>query len=304
MEKALKVEAVAWCDEAARYLASSFGGSPCFTLEDYRRELANNPDAKLYRVTEEAGGNLVGYVVARLEVYASGDAEGVIVAAAGRLVGARLYSQVLPGLEKLFSGVKCFRVEAFRAGAVRELARCGYVATHVVMRKVATPAGRVDVTDGLLEAVTHAGGEAYGDGRRGSAGGDIRSRPGKLHGGGGGRTSSSSSADTSNIDRRVVADNGAIALSGDVSTIQVLDGGAIAGALDLVKASDQNTAKTVNDLLGFTKDIFTVGAKQIQQQSDLVAKAYDQARGEGTQKNLVVVATLAAVAFVAVKVMK
>lgn len=306
MEKTLRIELAAWSDEAARFLAATVRGAPCFGVEDYRRELEANPDCRLYRGTDEAG-RVVGYLVLRVERCSAG-AEGVLVAASGRLAGARMYAQLLPQLERLFVGVRSFRAEACRSGAVRELMRAGYLPTHFVMRKAApAPAMR----DDTLEALQACGGEAMGDGRRGSGGPDLRSRPGRLHGGGGGRSSSQSSQETNNVDRRLVVDNGGIGFSSDGGTysINVLDGGAVSGALALVDASDQRTQATVNDLLGFTRDVFVSGltvldraGKHVESQTALVAKAYDTAQGEGTQKNLVAAAALAAVAIVAVKV--
>lgn len=138
-------------------------------------------------------------------------------------------------------------------------------------------------------------------------------------GGGGGSSSSSSTTQTTNqVDRRQVVDSGSVGVSSDTSTVSVsiLDQGAIAGAkaiaenaLALVKASDQETGKTLADVLGFAKDVFTTGigvldkaGTQVKAQTDLISKAYDNAQGEGTQKNLVAAAALATVAVVAVKV--
>lgn len=140
-----------------------------------------------------------------------------------------------------------------------------------------------------------------------------------ANGGGGDSSSSSSSSQTTNqIDRRQVVDSGSVGVSSDTSTVsvQILDGGAIAGAksladnaLALVKASDQETGKTLADVLGFAENVFTSGLSvldkagaQVKANTDLVTKAYDNAQGEGTQKNLIAAAALATVAIVAVKV--
>ncbi len=135
--------------------------------------------------------------------------------------------------------------------------------------------------------------------------------------GGGGGSSSSSSQSTNQVDRRQVVDNGSVGVSSDTSTVNVsiLDQGAIAGARDiaanalaLVAASDQQTGQNLSTVLGFARDVFTTGigvldkaGKQIDAQTGLIAKAYDNAQGEGTQKNLVAAAALATVAIVAVK---
>lgn len=300
-QKILTISPSPWCDEAAAFLASTIRGAPCFTVEDYRRELAAHPTTRLFRVSGEAG-ELVGFVLLRLEQYAGGN-EGVIVAAAGRLRGAALYGQILPALERLFSGVKTYRVEACRSGAVRELMKAGYAPTHFVMRKAAVPAPAPIGCDDLLEELQGANVEARG-------GPDLRARPGKLHGGGG-SSSSSSSQQTNQIDRRQVIDAGSVGVSSDSSTVNVnvLDQGIVTRALDLVQAGDQETGKSVASVLGFAKEVFASGlgvldkaGKHVETQSALVAKAYDGAQGEGTQKNLLAVAAIASVVIVAVKV--
>lgn len=287
----------AWCDEAARYLATTLRGVPCWRADDYRLELERNPDAKLYRIAE--GDKLVGFVVLRIERM-TGGAEGVLLAAAGRLAGARLYGQVLPAIEALFTGVNSLRADPCRAGAVRELARAGYIVTHVTMRKI--PAARPRGDD-MLEALARAGADELG-------GPSIQARPGRLHKGG--SSTSTSAQTTTNTDRRVVADNGAFALSaGDVtgSTITLTDLGAIDKAFTFAAANDQQTGKNISNTLAFAKDIFDQGltvldkaGQQIQQQTELVAKAYDTAQGAGDQKTILAAAGLAAVAIVAIKV--
>lgn len=139
-----------------------------------------------------------------------------------------------------------------------------------------------------------------------------------ANGGGGESSSSSNTTQTTNqIDRRQVVDSGSVGVSSDTSTVHVsiLDQGAIAGAkaladnaLALVAASDQETSKSLANVLGFAKDVFNTGfsaldrvGTQVERQTEIVAKAYDNAQGEGTQKNLVAAAALATVAIVAVK---
>lgn len=145
-----------------------------------------------------------------------------------------------------------------------------------------------------------------------------------LEGGGGGSSSSSSSSSsqtTNQIDRRMVVDGGGIGINADGSVISIsqttTDFGAIESArqqvmraLALVEASDQQSGKTLSEALGFAKDVFDSGisvldkaGEQINDQAELIAKAYDNAKGEATQKNLIAAASLAAVAIVAVKVM-
>lgn len=302
-EKILTIAEAAWSAEAGAMLEAALRGVPCFTAADFELELERNPDCRLYRVAERDSGELVGFVVLRIERY-QGGAEGVLLAAAGRLGGAQLYGQVLPALESLFTGVKSFRADPCRAGAIRHLLAAGYLPTHVTMRKAASPAPATRSEEELLEALAQLDDLGGPDLR----GGERRAGPRRLHKGG---SSSSSSTTTQNVDRRLVVDGGGVGFSSDggTYTVNVLDQGAIAGALDLVKSSDQATQKTVNELLGFTKDIFVSGltvldkaGKQVEQQTELVSKAYDDARGEGTQKNLIAAAALASVAIVAIKV--
>lgn len=291
---------MAWCDQAAKMLARSVIGAPCYSVEDYRQELASNPDCRLFRLT--AGAELVGFVILRVERYSRG-AEGVIVAGVARLAGARLFAAVLPALEGLFQGVTSYRIEGARRGTVRECLRLGYLPTHVELRRPAAARARAWASrDDMLDDLAQCNVDALG-------GGDVRARPGRYHGGG--RSSSSSQQVTQNTDRRQVLDNGAVGISSDGGSVSVsvLDAGAVKGALDLVNASDQRSAQSLGELLGFTKDVFTQGlgvldkaGKQVEAQTALVAKAYDQARGEGTQKNLIAAAALATVAVVAVKV--
>jgi hypothetical protein len=291
-DKILTIESSPWCEDAARWLASTLRGVPCFTADDYRLELERNPDACLYRVSEE-GGELVGFVLLRIERY-QGGAEGVLLAAAGKLGGATLYGQVLPALEGMFRGVTSFRADPCRRGAIAELLKAGYLPTHVTMRKAAgvkAPAARNP--EELLEAL------ALDDT---TGGPDLRATPRRLHKGG--SSSSSTQQTTQNVDRRMVLDAGSIGFSSDGGTyaVNVLDQGAVQNAIDLVESSSRET-------LGFTRDIFAAGltvldkaGKQVEAQTALVAKAYDSAKGEQTQKNLVAATALAAVAIVAIKV--
>lgn len=298
-QKILTVERAAWCDDVARLLATTLRGVPCFTVDDYRLELERNPDAHLYRVVDELGG-LVGVVILRLERY-QGGAEGVLLAAAGRLAGAALYGQVLPALERMFSGVLSLRADPCRAGAIRELLKAGYLPTHVTMRKAASPREAFELEahrEELLEELA----------RHDDTGGpDLRATPGRPHKGG--SSSSSNAQTTTNVDRRIVADNGGVGVNADGSTIYVTDHGAVNAAIALVGESDERATKTLSEQLGFTKDIFTAGltvldkaGRQVESQTELLAKAYDGAKGDGTQKTIVAAAAVAAVAIVAIKV--
>ena len=130
-----RTERCAWSEEAAHVLAASTKWFPLATVEDYRLLLLNNPnDAALYRVS--AGGELIGFVILKIERF-SGGSEGVIVAAAGSLPGGDLVDIVLPTLQNEFMGVDSYRVTTARPGLVRKLVKRGWLQTHAVLRKVA-----------------------------------------------------------------------------------------------------------------------------------------------------------------------
>ncbi len=106
-----------------------------FTVADYRRLLVTDPvNTGLYRV--EQGGKFAGFVILRVE-YFSGGAEGVILAAAGAAPGTDLTAVLLPYLETIFKGVKCYRVSTARRGLAVKLQAQGYEITHYVLRKPA-----------------------------------------------------------------------------------------------------------------------------------------------------------------------
>lgn len=132
-EKVLTITPAAWSTDVEAMLASSVRRAPCFGVEDYRAVL-DQPGAMLYQV--KAAGELVGYVILRVVHQAHG-AEGEILAAAGRLAGADLTRDVLPALERMFSGVRCFRISTARPGLVKKLRAAGYELTHYTLRKAA-----------------------------------------------------------------------------------------------------------------------------------------------------------------------
>jgi len=287
----LTISPATWCDQAAAMLATTIRGAPCYTVGDMRAEIAAG-GAKLYSVTADTG-ELVGYVVMKIEHY-EGGAEGVIVAGAGRLMGARLFREVLPALERMFTGVRSIRVDACRGGSLRELMRQGYKPTHAIVRKTVLELRGDDV----LEELQGANLEARG-------GPDLRARPGKLHGGGGGssRSDSTSTQTTSNADRRIVADGGSTALSTDNSTVTIntLDAGAIQNAFKFASDNQQETGKTLQSVLGVAADVFTKAAASVDSSAAVVSKAYDNAQGQGDTKTYIAAAALAVVAVVAVR---
>lgn len=219
-QKTLTVTAWVWCDEAARLLGATLRGVPCYTVDDYRREVEGGADTRLLRVAT-AEGATVGFVVVRIERYAGG-AEGVILAASGRLAGVALYEQILPVIEGMFYGVKSFRIDSCRPGANRKLIAAGYLPTHVVWRKPApgrAPRTRDELLDELaaIDAPLGGGHLCAGPG----------ARPHK-----GGSSNSTTAQTTQNLDSRMVVDGGSVGVNSDAATVTVntLDGGAIWGA--------------------------------------------------------------------------
>lgn len=125
---ALKIEVAEWSEEAAAVLSAAVCFCPVADLEAQAKA-----GAVLFRVTNEAKGDLVGFYLLRIDRTASGS-EGVLVAAAGR-DGAELSWRVLPYIERQFSGVKSIRIHTARPGMARKLARAGYNGAEIVLRK-------------------------------------------------------------------------------------------------------------------------------------------------------------------------
>lgn len=115
-------------------------------------------------------------------------------------------------------------------------------------------------------------------------------------------SSSSSSSSTTNIDKRIVQGDGGFAISPDSATVNILDQGAIKSAFDFAEHIGTENAGTLGQVLDFAKQTFNVGAANLQSASSVVAKAYDNAQGQGDQKTLVLYAALAVVALAAFKV--
>lgn len=119
--------------------------------------------------------------------------------------------------------------------------------------------------------------------------------------------SSSSAATTNNVDKRLVTGQG-MGISADNSTVNVLDGGAIAQAIDLVKTTDANAGKNYAQTLGLAKDFFTQSvaaldksAAMVKDSGAVVAAAYDNAKGQGADAKFMAYGAMAVVALVAVK---
>lgn len=125
-----------------------------------------------------------------------------------------------------------------------------------------------------------------------------------------GGSSSSSSSSTQNVDKRLVTGDGSVGISSDTSTVSVnvLDGGAVAGAIDLARSADANAGKNLSTVLNFAglalaKSAESIGqsAATIKESSATVATAYDQAKGQGADARVLAYGAMAVVALVAVK---
>ena len=138
----------------------------------------------------------------------------------------------------------------------------------------------------------------------------------------------------------MVVDGSSLGISSDSSTVNLLDAGAIKQAVELAKAGDANASKNlgntlafsagsfaaaldfakqndagqsklIDSVLGFAKDAYgssfktlDSARKDLANSSDLVSKAYDNAKGEGTQKTTLMYAALVVIALAALSKMK
>lgn len=130
---------------------------------------------------------------------------------------------------------------------------------------------------------------------------------------GGGKGSSTSSTTTTSTDKRMVVGEYGIGVSSDSSTVNVtaLDGSAIKSAFEFAATNDLTTAENVERLLGFAGDVFagalTVldkNAALVQSSGELVATAYEDAKGQTTDNKYLIAGALAIVGVVAVKALK
>lgn len=123
------IEPASWSDAAAAWLLRA--------VENKRDALADLESdvrtgvAQLMHVVH--AGKPVAACVLRIDRYPSG-AEGVIVAAGGKLAGARLLD-LLPEFERRFAGVRAIRIHTARRGMVRALARAGYRYAETILEK-------------------------------------------------------------------------------------------------------------------------------------------------------------------------
>lgn len=125
--------------------------------------------------------------------------------------------------------------------------------------------------------------------------------------GGKSSSSSSSSSSTQNVDRRVVADNQATAISSDASTINITatDSGAVNAAIDLAKTGTDAASQNYLALLGLTEGILVETSKVIDKNASAAADAYTKAQSSVTgatdDRKLLMIGALLVGGVVAVK---
>ena len=121
---AFTAQKVAWCDRAAEYLERA-RATPA-DLQQWRQEVADN-QAQLWKIT----GGFESYVLTRVEEYATGALEMVIVAGAGE--HAREVIRWATQLARE-NGIPSVRAHINRPGLQRIFEREGYHLAEWVMR--------------------------------------------------------------------------------------------------------------------------------------------------------------------------
>lgn len=121
-------------------------------------------------------------------------------------------------------------------------------------------------------------------------------------GGGGGSSSSSTSTTTHTTDKRLVVDAG-IGISSDASTVTVnaLDAGIVNKALDTVAGADAVAGQSFDKLLTLADKMFTQGFDTVSTQQEQVSAFAADVRGTIDGKTMMVLAVVAAVAFIGSK---
>lgn len=89
--------------------------------------------ADLFEVVDESGAVVLRYAL-RVDKHAEG-AEGVIVAAVGKLPGADLCELFVPVIERQLSGAAAVKVTTRRMGLVEKLRAKGYQLEGFILRK-------------------------------------------------------------------------------------------------------------------------------------------------------------------------
>lgn len=127
----------------------------------------------------------------------------------------------------------------------------------------------------------------------------------------GGGSGGNSTSNTTSIDKRMVVDGQGVGVSSDSSTVNLLDAGAFKQAVDFAAQSGTDAQKNFGLALQFAGNVYNSAfsvldsARQgVAASGDLVAKAYDNAKGQGDQKTMLLVLAGAAIALVALNRVK
>lgn len=135
----------------------------------------------------------------------------------------------------------------------------------------------------------------------------------RAHIGGGSSSETSSSSTTNQTDNRRTIGAGGISAEG--STVNVLDGGAIANAFDFSKTAiaqafdfgTKNTSKAISfgsDALDFATKSNQQALDSLNTESQLVAAAYNDAKGRGALTDKILIGAIAMAGLVAVMALK
>lgn len=285
----LRIAGAAWSSELAGLLEAAMRRDPYCTIGTLERAVREDR-ATLLRISDEAGA-LAGAIALELDRHERGIDGAIVAAAFTRRMTWRHVPAILAELERRFRGAMRVRVETPSRGLVRLLARCGYRVRLVTLFKDLAPApAQLRASSPAREAELELEAREATPARARRQRAELEAVPGlcfiKGH--------QSNRTATEQHDRRLALAEGAIGISGDENVLNVLDANAIEKAFDFASASDQETHKTLAGVLDFAGVVYETGAKQVE-------RAYEGARGEATQKNLVAAAALATVAVVAVR---
>lgn len=124
----LTIEAAAWCNDTAFYIAKSLQHAP---LENVQNQV-NSGAAQAFHI--KAGGRIVGAFVLRVDQLET-HSEGVVVAAAAELEGVDMVANVMPAIEGMFSGCKTIRYHTANAALARKMRGLGYQPREIVCMK-------------------------------------------------------------------------------------------------------------------------------------------------------------------------
>jgi len=120
----------------------------------------------------------------------------------------------------------------------------------------------------------------------------------------GGNSSSTTSVTNLTTDKRVVADTGSVGVSGDNTTVNLLDEGAVTASLDFARAGMAENSKTAAEILGLARQSITgaldtakLAGSLSAQTIESLSTGYSNAKGLDAQKSVLIVAAVVVVAF-------